>query len=210
MVRQGIFNSGCFVINAARFREDRRGMGDYLYLYGLLLKLFPDRDMIYYGDQGFMSAAFAGDIKYFGYPETFDLNRAPYNFGVWLMEGGKAPDYTPAVLHLTGPVYLKPWQARFSAGEIGKYRFGEKNVPFEALFRLNARQAGLYETWWRYCAMTPVYGELNKRAVIAARALEEHYLPLCKRYNDLAGEYIRATGKTPPNLLKLKTGDRHD
>jgi lipopolysaccharide biosynthesis glycosyltransferase len=205
MLESGIFTSGCYMINLAQFRADGRSMNDYLYLQGVLAERFPDRERIYFGDQGFMSAAFAGDIKYLGWPDSFKLGYAPYNFGVWFLEGGGDPGYEPVIPHYAGVNYMKPWQARFSPEAIGKYRFDKDPDNIHVPFRLNARQAELYELWWRYCAMTPVYEELNERASVAARALEENYLPLCGWYNELADDYFRLTGKKPPGPLDPKT-----
>jgi hypothetical protein len=43
----------------------------------------------------------------------------------------------------------------------------------------------LSEIWWEYCEKTPIYDEVNAVASACARALEKHYLPLCKQYNEL-------------------------
>lgn len=111
-ILRGIFNSGSYVINVEKIRRENISLNDYIALKNALENIYPDNDKIYFGDQGLISAAFAGDIKYFGYPQVKNLWYQPYNFCVWFFDRAKEicggnPWYLPRVLHFAGG--MKPW-----------------------------------------------------------------------------------------------------
>ena len=111
-ILRGLFNSGSYVVNIKKMRRENLTVGDYIALKNALAGIYPEKDEIYFGDQGLLSAAFAGDIKYFAYPEIKDVYYQPYNFCMWFFDrqnqtDGKNPQYAPAVLHFAGGV--KPW-----------------------------------------------------------------------------------------------------
>jgi lipopolysaccharide biosynthesis glycosyltransferase len=183
-IKRGLINSGSYVINVAQFRKDNLTAEDFLYVSRILCERFPDHNPVYFGDQGLISVAFAGDIKYFAYPEIKNLWYMPYNFCLWFFDRMETPWYTPKILHYAG-VCFKPWQARFSADVLKNYDFQTDFTNVYAPFSLKYKQVELFEIWWRYCEKTPIYDAVNAEASIYARALEKHYLPLCKQYNEL-------------------------
>jgi lipopolysaccharide biosynthesis glycosyltransferase len=113
-IKRGLLNSGSYVINVTQFRKDRLTIEDFLCVSRFLCERFPDHKPVYFGDQGLISVAFLGDIKYFAYPEIRNLWYMPYNFCLWFFDRMESPWYTPKILHYAG-VNFKPWQARFSA-----------------------------------------------------------------------------------------------
>ncbi len=104
------FNSGSYLINIDKLRSEGRSMEDYLEVVQLCEELRgKDETQIYFGDQGFLSFCFVGDIKYWGYPENPNLITTKYNFTMgWyrLFEG--EPPFKPSVVHFVGGV--KPWR----------------------------------------------------------------------------------------------------
>ena len=57
-ILRGIFNSGSYMMNLDKMRKDERTLADYQYLCGKLRELLgKDNHMIYWGDQGLLSAA---------------------------------------------------------------------------------------------------------------------------------------------------------
>lgn len=189
LIALGAINSGSYVINVAQFRADHLSINDFLYVANVLHERFPDEQVAYRGDQGLLSVAFVGDIKYFDYPRIRDQWYMPYNFGLWYLHSPIELWYTPKVLHYYGTTF-KPWQARLSLDELKKYDFKAGYENLFAPFIMNHRQIEFFEVWWKYCEMTPIYEETNNTASTYARALENHFLPLCKKYNELVNGYL--------------------
>jgi lipopolysaccharide biosynthesis glycosyltransferase len=188
-IKRGIINSGSYVINVNQFRSDGLTINDFLYVSKLLCERFPNEQQVYFGDQGLISVAFLDDIKYFAYPEIRNLWYMPYNFCLWFFD--RAPElwYTPKIIHFAG-IAFKPWQARFSVDELKKYDFQADFNNVYAPFYMKYKQAEFSEKWWDYCRMTPIYEETVITASAYARALEVHFLPLCKKYNELTESNI--------------------
>lgn len=113
-ILRGIFNSGSYMMNLDKMRKDKRTLADYQYLSQMLREIFgTDNRGIYWGDQGLLSAAFAGDVRYYGFPQIRDLCYMPYNFGLWYYDkSSEKPDYAPAILHFTG-IAFKPWHGDY-------------------------------------------------------------------------------------------------
>jgi len=139
-ILRGLFNSGVYMINVGKLRVDNMSLDDFVFLKNELEKLYPDKDEIYYGDQGLISAAFVGDIKYFGFPETKNIWYQPYNFCIWFFDRsaemcGGNPWYTPRVLHYCGNV--KPW--KFTVENEKDLKPGQ--YPFYEVYRLYQKLA---------------------------------------------------------------------
>jgi hypothetical protein len=200
-IKRGVFNSGSYVINVDQFRVDRLTINDFVYVSKILHERFPNEKQVYFGDQGLISVAFLGDIRYFAYPEIKNLWYMPYNFCLWFFDRMDELGYEPRILHFAG-VAFKPWQARFSVDTLKKYNFKTDFNNVYAPFYMKYKQIEFYEKWWGYCRSTPVYEELNDRASVYARALEDHFLPLCEKYNDLMNRHIvlqnQSQSQTPP------------
>ncbi len=113
IMMEGLFNSGSYMLSLEKMRRDHVSLNDYLALKDMLDSLCSDKRDLYLGDQGLLSAAFIGNIKYFGYPQP---GYEPFNFCVWFfydeaeLRDGKPwhnPTYIPKILHFAG--YSKPW-----------------------------------------------------------------------------------------------------
>lgn len=68
-ILESTFNSGSYMINVKKFRDTQLDEEDYLEMAKYLYHIQGMPDCTYFGDQGFMSACFLGDIRYWHYPE---------------------------------------------------------------------------------------------------------------------------------------------
>ena len=190
MLSLGTFCAGVLVLNLNKFREtiSESFIDDFI---ELLKNTFPGADCLYLGDQGLASAAFTGEIEFFGGEDGVDISYRPYNFPVGYYYDHEEGDisYTPKVLHYNASYTCKPWVARFGADEVGKYNFRVEKQFKYAPFVANAPIIKLNEEWWKCCKETPVFEELDYRARIAAKALQDHFFPLCKSFNELASNH---------------------
>lgn len=144
----GRFNSGSYVINLQKMREEGIGLSDYYALTEQIRRLRPGREgLLYFGDQGLLSAAFIGRMKYYGYPQIQEMWYCPYNFCLGYYDHfDKKPDYQPAILHFAG-VLFKPWKAKYP---VWPKRFGiTGGVPRE-LAELKPMQVKYYLLWLEY------------------------------------------------------------
>lgn len=188
-----LFNSGSYIINMEKLRKEGCTVNEYVKLRDTLLKNSKNGQPAYFGDQGFLSAVFAGDINFFGYPQYKDSKYMPYNFrtSYWGMFDGE-PDYEPVVLHYA--IMSKPWVVRFTEKDINavidKPDFVAKRltVPIPTIACMTPQHLRLGEVWWKYAKETPIYEEANTRATITAESWVKHYLPLCARYVDVCNQ----------------------
>ena len=187
------FNSGSYVINVDKFRAEGYTADDYLYLSNVLAENKSPGSLAYFGDQGFLAAAFLEDAKLFGYPQSMDSSYMPYNFvtSYWRdyrgeLEYKKELDYKPVVLHYA--IRTKPWTVRFSEEVIDtvisepgfiSYRLV---VPIPTIALITPGHFRMAEIWWEYAKETPIYDEANTRARITADNWLEYYLPMCRDY----------------------------
>lgn len=150
-ILRGIFNSGTYVMNLDKMRKEQRKLVDYQHLSEILQKIFCDNtSQIYFGDQGFLSAAFVGDIRYYAYPEIKDLWYMPYNFCLWYYDRkNRKPDYKLAILHFVGPSF-KPWKAAYP---IFLDRF-QKKEDLHSLEGLKDGQSEYFYLWHEYAIIT--------------------------------------------------------
>ena len=182
-----LFNSGSYILNVEKFRKNGYTIDDYLYLADLLNKNTKPGSMAFFGDQGFLAAAFVGDVKFFAYPEIKDPSYMPYNFrsSYWGLFKNE-PSYTPVVLHYA--IISKPWVVRFSEevinsiidkpGFVGNHLI----APIPHIAFMTPQHLRLGEVWWDYAKKTPIYDEVDVRARITADSWVKHYLPMCFNY----------------------------
>lgn len=112
---QGLFNSGSYVMNLARMRNDACRIEDYISMARQLEAISLGQNRSFLGDQGLLSAAYVGDVKYYGYPEIADLWYMPYNFCMWYFDRVKEkPYYEPCIIHYAGAnLPFKPWRGKY-------------------------------------------------------------------------------------------------
>lgn len=149
-ILRGIFNSGSYMMNLDKMRKDERTLADYQYLCGKLRELLgKDNHMIYWGDQGLLSAAFVGDVRYYGFPQIRNLWYMPYNFCLWYFDQmTKQPDYSPAILHFAGTAF-KPWNGTYPIF-LDKFQNRDRIRSME---ELKNGQAGYFYLWHEYAIM---------------------------------------------------------
>lgn len=157
-ILRGIFNSGSYMMNLSKMREDGRTLADYQYLSEKLRELFGEnKHNIYWGDQGLLSAAFVGDVRYYGFPEIRNLWYMPYNFCLWYYDRmNKKPEYSSAILHFAGTAF-KPWNGTYP---ILLEKF-QKKEQLHSMHELKIGQAEYFYLWHEYAIMTNTILEKN-------------------------------------------------
>ena len=153
-ILEGLFNSGSYMINLKKMREAGIDLAWYCYLTEQLRKAMREEEKgksVYFGDQGLLSAAFVGELKYYGYPEIRDRWYNPYNFCIGYYEQvDQKPDYEPEVLHFAG-VPFKPWKASYP---IFPERFSRAGGETRELSELKPLQVEYYFLWLEYLFLT--------------------------------------------------------
>ncbi len=155
-ILEGIFNSGSYMINLKKMREHAINITYYLDLTEQLQKALAGPDgkkdpPVYFGDQGLLSAAFIGRIKYFGYPQIRYVWYNPFNFCIgYYRYVEQKPDYQPAILHFAG-VPFKPWKAAYP---IFPERFRQSGGDLQSLSGLKPQQIEYYFLWLEYLFLT--------------------------------------------------------
>jgi hypothetical protein len=113
--------------------------------------LGKDRTDIYYGDQGLLSATFAGDIQYYFFTDVQNVYYMPYNFCLWFYNSYQAkPPYTTPIVNFAGAEF-KPWQGKYP---LYLKRFQPPEDKLLSLGRLKENQAGYFYEWHEYAIMT--------------------------------------------------------
>lgn len=149
VICRGLFNSGSYLMNLDKLREAQLTINDWIDFSQMLCILSGEEDTshIYWGDQGFLSAAFVDDIKLYGYPQIKSRLYMPYNFCLWYYnEAESPPPYDPAVIHFAGAP--KPWKMRFP--DILE-RFPAGDISFDTL---KNGQAQWYDQWYEFAVCT--------------------------------------------------------
>jgi len=163
-ILRGLFNSGSYMINVEKFRAENISMDFYMQIIETL-KQRPNAPK-WFGDQGLLSIAFVGYIKYFMYPQVKNIYFMPYNFCLWFFDRNDSLPYKPFIVHFAGAKF-KPWEVRSS---------------------LKQSQIKFYEKWWEYCSETPVYEEFSVTADIRTEVLKK-ISPISENYNALEEKY---------------------
>ena len=151
-VCRGLFNAGSYLINLEKLRDAQLTIDDWLDFSLSLCELSGKQDTshVYWGDQGLLSAAFADDLKFYGFPQTkkvWLVPYMPYNFSIgYYNNRSTPPDYHPAVVHFAGGP--KPWKMRYPS-TLDSFSLGE--ISFETLKK---GQVQWYDLWYEYAAST--------------------------------------------------------
>lgn len=146
-IARGIFNSGSYVINLDKMRQIKYSLKDYAHWAELIYESTGKPKQTFFGDQGFLSLVFVGDVKFFTNSQGIDLFYMPYNFGLWYLD--KCPhklDYEPAIIHFIGDKIFKPWK--------GEYPLFLKDIQNAAELQdfttLKPEQVEYYNLWYKY------------------------------------------------------------
>lgn len=150
-ILRGLFNSGSYMMNLEKMRQENINLNDFRLLAEKIHEIQNDfGSNSYFGDQGLLSAAFVGNIKYYDFERIQDIWHMPYNHLIWYFgQKSQKPNYTPIIVHFTG-VAFKPWQGKYP---ICVKRFQENDKLF-SLSQLKLGQAEYYYLWHEYAIMT--------------------------------------------------------
>ena len=190
-VRNGsLFNSGSYIINVEKFRNEGYSIDDFLYLDDILKQNTETGNAPYFGDQGFLAAAFVGDVKFYGYPEYKDPSYMPFNFrsSYWGLFKNELT-YKPVIIHYA--IISKPWIVRFNDETIDKFishpNFVSNHLvtPIPPLAYMTPEHLRLCELWWKYAEKTPIYRDADIQARITADSWLKYYFPICAQYISL-------------------------
>ncbi len=155
-ILEGVFNSGSYMINLKKMREAAIDITYYCKLTEWLQSATAGlgskkEDPVYFGDQGLLSAAFIGRLRYFGYPQIRYVWYNPYNFCIgYYRYVEQQPAYQPAILHFAG-VPFKPWKAEYP---IFPERIHRSGGELRSLSELKPQQVEYYLLWLEYLFLT--------------------------------------------------------
>lgn len=153
-ILRGVFNSGSYVINLKKCRQVGLLIEDCLEFAKALCALTGKDKNVFFGDQGFLSALYAGDIRFHRFPEIANILYMPYNFCMWYFNEVTAEvDYKPCILHYAG-VAFKPWYGLYP---IFCDHYQERD-KLQGLNQLLLGQAEYYYLWHEYA----ILAELRK------------------------------------------------
>ena len=145
-IARGLFNSGSYIINLEKMRKSHYSLKDYANLAKLIYESRGKLPQTFFGDQGFLSLVFVGDIKIFSYPQISDPWYMPYNFCMWYFDKmTHKVDYDVKVVHYAGCKF-KPWYGRYST--FLKHFQNKKDL--RDLNELKSGQAEYYQLWYEY------------------------------------------------------------
>ena len=173
-ILRGFFNSGSYMMNLKKMRKDGLTLTDYIVLAQELYKIFDGKEdlaaklyehldrrenALYFGDEGLLSAAFVGNVRYYGFPQIQDVWYMPYNFCIWYYNRKKEkPAYVPSILHFTGTAF-KPWEGNYP---IFLKRF-QKKEKLHLMEELKLGQAGYFYQWHEYAVIADqVLSEIDR------------------------------------------------
>ena len=148
---RGLMNSGSYVINLKMMRTLDFGIADYTSLAITLSRVLGKKENVYWGDQGLLSAAFAGQMNVFGFPEYKDLYYMPHNFCMWYFDTKSVkPAYEPTIIHFAGSE--KPWNMKYPIHT--NLLNNKSEVTLNNLNILKLGQAEYYYLWHEYSIKT--------------------------------------------------------
>jgi len=185
-----LFNSGSYIINVEKFRNEGYTQEYYKDLHKTLKKENKFKDFVYYGDQGLLASAFVGDVRMFGYPDVKDILYMPYNFrtSYWGITKNELT-YEPVVIHYA--VSAKPWDVRFDKDILETVISKPDSIVKQTVVSipniqyLTEQHMKYCEIWWGYASETPIYYEVDIKARATAESWIKHYFPLCSDYVNL-------------------------
>lgn len=149
----GGFNSGHIVINLKRLRSlniTPKTYEDYVEKWRLH---FPDKPYLYGGDQGFLSAFFAGEMKTSG--------KGTYNTKASTPDG-KIPSSNSKAIHFNTMFSgLKPWHIPFHRRPDLDKLYMKLRRKGKDIFFFSEYENDCIFRWWEFCRDTPVFNKLK-------------------------------------------------
>ncbi len=232
-IAHGLFNSGSYVINLEKLRNENYTIDNYLLCAEMMYDIkdhipkdyFKDQkhlghwgDQVYWGDQGFLSLMFVGDIKYFAYPKTKNIMYMPYNFGIWYFNRSDILQYNISIIHYTGDGEKKPWYMKFPKF-LKRFQDKDKLYPLD---NVNPNLIDCYKIWYGYALranldwsnlmktiniMTSCDGNLMKFIPIQlesiAESLENMVINFYIFHDGSEGDYVKELHKLKYKNIKL-------
>ena len=137
-------------MNLNKIRKKKYTLKDYEQLAELIYNARGKLDRTYYGDQGFLSLIYIGDIKFYAYPKITNLLYMPYNFCLWYFDkSDEKLNYNPAIIHYVGDNIIKPWQGIYKKF-LKLFQDKDKLQSFD---KLKSNQIEFYNIWYKYAEM---------------------------------------------------------
>ncbi|MEY8880073.1 glycosyltransferase [Donghicola sp. XS_ASV15] len=158
----GGFNSGHILINLERLRARGLRPQHYANYVERWAAHIPGKEVLYVGDQGFLTAFFAGEIGKIKKKNRYNVKVVDLN--------GQTPDMNPKSIHLNAMFgNIKPWQVPFTSPqdldrlELAVETINPKTQTPQRYF--TGYENSCILTWWDFCARTPVYEELKRKSL---------------------------------------------
>lgn len=154
----GGFNSGHMLINLERMRMRALRPQDYIEHVNRWAAHFPEKEVLYGGDQAFLTCFFAGEIGTI-------RRKNPYNVKV-VDRNGIAPETPPKSIHLNAMFgNIKPWQVPFvDPGDLDQLSLSVDRINPQTgtpQVYFTGWENDCIRSWWDYCARTPIYERLK-------------------------------------------------
>jgi lipopolysaccharide biosynthesis glycosyltransferase len=186
----GGFNSGHILINLDRLRRKDVRPHHYKDYVDQWAAHCPEKDVLYGGDQGFLTAFFAGEIGRIKRNNRYSVKVVGLN--------GHRPVHPPKSIHLNAMFGgIKPWQVPFTkAQDLAKLALSvetinKKTQTPQVYFSDYENECIL--TWWDFCARTPDYHQLKKASFQSLQLLRL----MSNRINTQAASLRTQAAETP-------------
>jgi lipopolysaccharide biosynthesis glycosyltransferase len=173
LIVRGAFSSGTVLYNLEKIRGGGYEFEDFAALTGKIAELSGTDTGIYFGDQGLLSAAYLGDVKYWGFPSCVHISEqhgSIYNFTAYnhemsmiIFKKDVPPGYIwiePVIVHFDAPEW-KPWKPKYNEAQIKEILYPDPNE-----WHIPDSIEDWQSVYWDYVRMTPIYEQMEK-AVLA-------------------------------------------
>lgn len=177
------FNSGAFMVNVKKFREQNTSLDHYLKIRDEVILNLPEvKDGKYYnGDQGFYAVAFLGDINNFQEITRDLLGLREHTYSPIVIKSRemqkKSEVKKPKVLHYDDR--FKPWSIAPDFFQTGIPQRVNKENFIKGFHRFGPIVFHeFYEMYWEFVKETPIYDEMLKEAQLISKWAKNIYIPI--------------------------------